>query len=206
MNEITPPKLMPPFHSQGHVADRAYKAEHGHDRADQRPPDRGENRMPVQEQPLPESVRHPRAYRPGDQQAPDKVFPDGGPLHHEHVRHRREPLRGSQSAPEAAVGLDGHVHRGVAFHRPGNALVGLLRRLTQEPLAKDDSKHQGDEHDDDRAADELGEGELPAQQKEHDDAELKDQVGRGDLERHGGREVRPLAKQRPRQCHGGIRA
>jgi len=94
----------------------------------------------------------------------------------------------------------------VAFHRPGNALLGLLGRFTQEPLAQDDPKHQGDEHDDDRAADELGEGELPAQQQKHDHPELDDQVGRGDLERHGRGEVRALAKQGPRQRHGSIRA
>jgi len=94
----------------------------------------------------------------------------------------------------------------MAFHRPGNALLGLLGCFTQEPLAQDDPKHQGDEHDDDRSADELGQGELPAQQQKHDHAKLDDQVGRSDLERHGRGEVCALAKQRPRQRHGGIRA
>jgi len=33
-------------------------------------------------------------------------------------------------------------------------------------------------------ADELGQSELPAEQKGHDDAELDDQVRRRELERH----------------------
>src|SRR5665647_3237344 len=100
MNEITPPKLMPPVHStraRGTLPIE-HEAEHGDDRADQRTPNRGQQRVPLQEQPLPERVRHPRADRPGDQQARAKVFPDSGPLHHEHVRHRRAPPRTSAGA------------------------------------------------------------------------------------------------------------
>jgi len=157
--------------------------------------------MPVQEQPLPERHWHPRADRPGDQQARGEVLPDRGPLHDEYMRHRGDPIRRSESVREAALRLDGHVHRGVALHGSGEAPVSLLGRLSQEPLAQHDPEHQRDEHDHDRAADELGESELPAQQKEHDDAKLKDKVGRGDLERHGRSEVRTLAKQRTRKRH-----
>jgi hypothetical protein len=56
-----------------------------------------------------------------------------------------------------------------------------------------------------RAAEELGEGELPAQQHRHDDAQLDDQVGGGELERHRRGEVGALAEDRPGQRHRRIR-
>ena len=43
------------------------------------------------------------------------------------------------------------------------------------------------------STDELGDGELPAEQHQHDDARLDDEVGRGDHEHHGAGEVGPLA-------------
>ena len=85
--------------------------------------------------------------------------------------------------------LDGHVHRGVALHRAGHAEVGLLPRLAQQPVPQHEPEQHGDDHDHDRAADELGHGELPAHEQGQDHPELDHQVGRGDLERHRRGEV-----------------
>jgi len=64
------------------------------------------------------------------------------------------------------------------------AASGTWRSSTQaqDPLADEDPQHHRDQHDDDGSADELREGELPAEQQRHDDAELDDQVGGGELE------------------------
>jgi hypothetical protein len=63
-------------------------------------------------------------------------------------------------------------------------------------MAKGGPEQQRQQHDHERPADELGDGELPAQQHRHDDAQLDDQVGGGELERHGGGEVGALAEDR----------
>ena len=65
-------------------------------------------------------------------------------------------------------------------------------------------KQQHEQHDHDRAADELGQRELPADQHPQDDTKFQHQIGRGELERHGSDEIAALAEDRPRQRDGGI--
>src|SRR5690348_8443254 len=76
---------VPQHGSQRHVADRADEAEQRDDRADDRPPELGGQRVPGQEQVLPEAVRHPGGDGPGDQQAQDDVADHRRPFHDEDV-------------------------------------------------------------------------------------------------------------------------
>jgi hypothetical protein len=128
MNAVTPPKLMPPFHrhpGQWHVADRAYEAQQGDDRADERAPDPGSQRVAGQEQVPPETAGYPGANCAGDQQPADYVSDDRRPFHHEDLAHRGVAAGAGQPLPESSAGTDAHFHGGVALHRPGQPLVGL---------------------------------------------------------------------------------
>ena len=89
MNEITPPKLMPPFHRtrrQRHVADRADEGGH----ARRAGPMIGPQILAAQwvageEQVLPEAVGYPGRGGAGDQQTDDQVAQHRRPLHDEVV-------------------------------------------------------------------------------------------------------------------------
>ena len=104
------------------------------------------------------------ATAPGDQQADDRDADDGGPLHDEDVADRGVAVAAEQPVAPAAAGGGAHVHRGVAFHRSGKALTSLLAGGGDETLADEDPERECHQHDHDRAAGELGQGELPAQQ------------------------------------------
>jgi hypothetical protein len=204
MNETTPPKLIPPFHRT--AANGTLPIEQTKLRTDDRSPDLRTERVVGEEQVLPEGLGHPGAHRAGDQQT-DRDVPDhGSPLHDEDVADRRVTARGTQPGPDRAGVLDAHVHRGVAFHGPGQAAVSLLGCLSDEAGTQQCTKEQRQDDDHHRAADELGRGELPAENQGQDDPEFDDQIGAADLECHRGREVRTLAKQRAGQCHRGVRA
>ena len=102
---------------------------------------------------------------------------------------------------------DGHVHGGVAFHATRPAPLSAWRRAASRiGRAQEQPEPQRHEHDHDRAAHELGQRELPAEEEGQDDAELDDEVGGGDLEDHGGGEARTLAEQRPGQGHRRVGA
>lgn len=209
MNAMTPPKLIPPVpqhRGQRDVADRAHEGHDRHDGAHERTPQRRPDRVIHQKEALPELLGNPRRDGPRDQQAQDKVAQDRPPLHHEHVRDRGEAGRGKQPPPERAFSFDRHVHGGMAFHRSGDPLCGLIAGRVDEPRAHEQPEQGGEHHDHQRAADEFGGGELPAHQQRQDDAQLRHEVGRTDLERHRGGEVGALAEQRSRQGHRGIRA
>ena len=117
----------------------------------------------AEKQVLPEGVRYPSRGGYGDQQADDDVPDDGGPFHDEGVRDGGESGRAGQAAAEAAVVGHGHVHRGVAFHGARHRLVCLLARRSNELRGQEAAEQQRDAQDHQRAADELGEGELPAE-------------------------------------------
>ena len=51
------------------------------------------------------------------------------------------PSRESSRRDERAHPPDGHVHRGVALHRSGDAAVRLLARLAQQPVGAADSRN-----------------------------------------------------------------
>ena len=72
--------------------------------------------------------------------------------------------------------MDAHVHLGVALHRAYEALVGLLTRLVDQLTGQKPAKQEGEQRDHQRTADELGEGELPAEQQRHDDAKLDNEI------------------------------
>ncbi len=108
---------LPQHDGQRDVADRADERDDRHDGADQRAPDLGGQRVPGEEERLPERVGHPGGDRARDEQ-PDRQVPDDRrPLHHEHVAHRGETAAGQQPLAERAGAADGHVHRGVPLHR-----------------------------------------------------------------------------------------
>ncbi len=162
--------------------------------------------MVHQEEVPPEGIGDPGGHGPGDEQTEDNVADHGGPLHDEDVRDRGERGHRTQPAPEAAFFLDGHVHGGVALHGAGAPNVGLGSGRLKKALTQKEAEEDGQQHDHDGAADELGQGELPSDEQGQDDAQLDDQVGRGDLEGHGGREARPLPEQRPGQGHRRVGA
>ena len=109
-------------------------------------------------------------------------------------------------AAEAGLAGDTHVHRRVTLHRPGERPVGLGARLVEQPPGEEAPEHQRDADDHQRAADELGQGELPAEQQGQDQPEFDDEVRAGELERDRGGEVGALAKQRAGQGDGGVGA
>ena len=76
MNAMTPPKLMPPFHStaaSGTLPIEQTKRDDRHDGPDQRSPERGGQRVAGEEERLPERVGHPGGDGAGDQQPDDQV-------------------------------------------------------------------------------------------------------------------------------------
>ena len=89
---------------------------------------------------------------------------------------------------------------------PASPSIGLVLGQLDQPLPEEQSEEHGDGDDHDRPPDELGGGELPAEQEGHDDPELDHQVGRGDLEHHHGGEVGPFSEQAPGQRHRRIGA
>lgn len=98
---------------------------------------------------------HPGRHRAGDQQPNDQVPCDGRPFHDEHVRDRGVSGPGEQAAGERTVLLDRHVHRGVAFHRPGQTPIGLSARRPHQPFPQEEAEQQVHESDHQRSADEL---------------------------------------------------
>ena len=76
-----------------------------------------------------------------------------------------------------------------------------------DPALRDHPRHHQPEQDDhDRAADELGQRELPADQQPQHDPELHDQVRGGDHEHHRRGEIRPAREQALRQRGRGVGA
>ena len=96
MKEMTPPKLMPPFHST--AASGTLPIEQTKLSTAMIGPISGpqslRQRVAGQEQVPPEGVRHPGADGAGDQQADDDVADDRGPLHDEDVADRGDALAG----------------------------------------------------------------------------------------------------------------
>jgi hypothetical protein len=81
---------------------------------------------------------------------------------------------GERSRDQIEPSVTGHVHVRVALHAPLQSAVGLGAGRLDQPTAQQHPEHHGEQHDHERAAGELGEGELPAQQHCHDHAELDD--------------------------------
>ena len=81
------------------VPDRADEAQDGDQRTYEWPPELRERVVALEEQGTPEGVWHPGGQGARDQEAPDNVDPDRGPVHHEVVGGRREPLGRAQPLP-----------------------------------------------------------------------------------------------------------
>ena len=127
-NAVTPPKLMPPFHStpaSGTLPMEQTKLSRQMTGPMSGPQSLAAQRVAGQEQLAPETVGYPGADRPCDQQSADDVADDRGPFHDEDAADRGVAAGAGQPVPEAPAGSDAHVHRGVAFHGPGQALVRL---------------------------------------------------------------------------------
>jgi hypothetical protein len=84
----------------------------------------------------------------------------------------------------------------VSQHARLQASAGRIGQPAREHHPSD----RDEQHDHDGAADELGQGKLPADQHDQHDSELDDQVGRADHEHHGGDEVGPFLEQRLGHC------
>ncbi len=210
MNATTPPKLMPPFHST--AASGTLPIEQTNDAIATIGPMIGPHSAAkvgwsVRKKVLPERVRHPRGDGAGDQQPDDEVAQDRGPLHDEHVRHRGEAVAENEPPPKASPSpcTDMSIAAWPSID-PASPRSACSRAASMMRERTNSRNSTASTHDHERAADELGGGELPAHQQGQDDAELDDQVGRGDLEGHRRGEVRALAEQRPGQRHRRVRA
>ena len=208
MNATTPPKLIPPFHStaaSGTLPIEQTKLSREMTGPMSGPHSFGGQRVPGQEQVPPEAVRHPGADRPGDQQADDDVADDRGPLHHEDVRHEVYLPRTAAAARSCRRTMLMSIAAWPSMD-PASPLSACSRAASISRWRTNSRNSTRQQHDHDRAADELGQGELPGDQQRQDDAELDDQVGAGDLEGHRGGEAGALAEQRAGQRHGGVGA
>src|SRR5262245_33135864 len=94
----------------------------------------------------------------------------------------------------------------MSLHRARQTSVRLPTRLVDEAALEEDAKCDRDEDDHQRAADELAEHELPAEQQRDHDPELEYEVRGGDLERNRRREIGTTAKERARKGNRGVGA
>ena len=161
--------------------------------------------MVNEEERLPKRVRHPRCKRARDQQ-PDRDVPvDRRPVHHEVMADRDPAFTRAHALQERAFG-DRHVHARVPFHHAEQPSLGLRARRLDHPRPKEHTEQDGEDHDHDHAADELGERELPSDENDEKDAELDHEVRRREFERHRRGEVGAFAEQRACERYRGVRA
>ena len=152
--------------------------------------DRGhERRRVLDEQPVEEVVSE-QADEAGEQEAERDLLPEHLPVAAEVVGDVRPGGGRAQPLPPAHP-LAG----GVMLVTAVRALRVLARPLLQ--LRRDEkAQRQRHQHDHQRPADVLGEGELPADQHPEHQPQLPDQVGRGELEAERGHRRGALLKQR----------
>src|SRR6266498_2223269 len=96
MNDTTPPKLIPPFHStaaRGALPMEQTKVTTATSGADQRTPQLRGERVVGEEQVLPERLGDPGACGAGDEQADGQVTQDRRPFHDEVVADRGDSGR-----------------------------------------------------------------------------------------------------------------
>ena len=140
---------------QRNVAYRAYKGKHCDDGTDKWTPKLRQQRMSFQKKSLPEMLWHPGAEGTGDEQANRNVHPERGPIHHKEVADGRAAFLREHPLPDRAF-MHAHVHRCVAFHAPGDALLSLCMRSFDELWRKKEFEQQYQNGDHQRAAGELG--------------------------------------------------
>jgi hypothetical protein len=197
MNATTPPKLIPPFHST--APSGTFPTEQTNDITEINGPTSGSQSSATVGW---ETRKKPRQNvsgthaptAPGDQQPARDVRPHRGPVHHEVMTYGRETVGGGEPREERSLADNGHVHLGVPFHPTHPTPLGLALCLGDHRSAEGYAEQPPQKHDHDRAADEFGRRELPAEEDGHDDAEFDDQVGRGEFEYDGRGEVAPLRK------------
>jgi len=80
--------------------------------------------------------------------------------------------------------MDGHVHLRMALHPSDRPAAALLAGLVDEAPAQERAKEESEDDDHQRAADELSEHELPAEEQPDDDPELDHEVRGGEHEGH----------------------
>src|SRR6478736_4096129 len=134
MNEMTPPKLIPPFQST--AASGTLPIEQTKLSTATSGPTSGPHRVASRWWPSRNSPC------PGQQQAAEDVSVDGRPVHDEVLAGAGEAGRTAQALPDAALPVDGHVHGGVALHRAGQPLVGLLTGGVDDAAAHPQPKGQ----------------------------------------------------------------
>ena len=177
MKLTTPPKLMPPFHStaaSGTLPIEQTKAATATSGPMSGPHTFDAERVVGEEQVLPEGVRDPRRGRAGDEQADRDVAQHRRPLHHEVVADRGEPVRAAQPLR----GLNPRRRRTCPSPRgPPSSRRPRVRRARGASASSrgvsSRRKQHGEQHDHHRAADELGRGELPAEQQAEDQARVR---------------------------------
>jgi hypothetical protein len=167
MNDITAPKLAPPFHRT--AASGTLPIEQTKEMIATKGPMRGptsfaKNRVIAQKEDLPELVWNPGGERASDQQSADDIGPQGDPIHHEEVANRRHALRRGEPMPERALLFNRHVHRRVSLHPAGDTFVGLSFGVIAQAAREEESEQHNQDDDHQRPADELSERELPAHQ------------------------------------------
>ena len=213
MKLITPPKLIPPCHRAAAMG--TLPIEHTKLMNAMNGPTR--TFSSVVQMPWPwkntsfHAVGHNHCEEAGDDVADHQLLSE-----HVDVGHRvaggigPRRLRGELLAPRGALELflafladTDHLLVVVAAD---HALLQALAGLVDDALAEHEPAEEGEQDDHDRAADELGGGELPTHQDEQYDSELDDEVGRGEHEHHRRDEVGSFLKQRLRHRGRRVRA
>src|SRR5208283_2256073 len=109
---------------EGDVADRADEGEDGDERANERAPDAGEERVPREKEGLPEAGGDEGGEDAGDEEAKGDVGDEGVPVHPVVVAGGGDAAARGEFLEEGAL-VQAHVHGGVALHATGEAAVGV---------------------------------------------------------------------------------
>ena len=161
---MTPPKLMPPFHST--AASGTLPMEHTKDRTATSGPTKGPQKSasvgwPTRKKPCQKLCGYPGCECATDEQAAADIEPKGVPVHVEIVGDGGQALWRRDFLRQRAL-VQAHVHGGMAFHLAGQVAVGLPACRLNDAWRDGGSQHEHEQGDHDGAADELRQHELPS--------------------------------------------
>ena len=170
-NEIPPPRARP----RAGVPDRADEPEHGHDRPDDHVLDAAQGRQA--------SVRKSALKKLFGSRAMKPAIRKPAPISFQSIPQSPRKLCATSDQAPTEVSRS----RQESCSVPGCDARGPSAPLGVPPLFLLGHRHgraRPHQRDEDEAADELGERELPAEEDPHDDPELEDEIRGGELERH----------------------
>src|SRR5215472_15438084 len=148
MNAITPPKLIPPFHST--AASGTFPTEQTKDAIATTigPQNLAKTGWELRKNPFQEILRYPNGERTGKEETTRDVLPDRHPIHDEVVVDGRSSLQ-AENALDDRTASDGHVHLRVPLHASANTFTSLSPCLIDHLAGQEGPKehHQNDDHD-----------------------------------------------------------